>query len=357
MTVLFAGGLPKFRHTVKLFALQGVGITLAGGLFLLWLAPVWDLFQEHVLALSREIGAARLGPKAIVEGLTFNEAGLAVQFDLVGFASGSVSLLLAVWNLRHRMWAQVTPAACLALALPLFRSLTQTITANEPANDYAVSGLAAALGCGALFRAMKFLHVSVQPETDQLRIPSRITVHIVLLGIVGLWGVAFMAYQAMTVWKRSVHSFPGNARFAETVQADGLDRLRWGDPTVLETSPLKRPDFEAAIGYLRQRDVPFFVMGDSTLFYALAGKPSPQPLLYFLPSHSFLRRQIPALDTEVHAALLRNRVRIVVKEKETFLKDVRDAYPEFPKTWAWFQDNFTHRQDFGNYEIWEIEPR
>jgi hypothetical protein len=83
--------------------------------------------------------------------------------------------------------------------------------------------------------------------------------------------------------------------------------------------------------------------------------PSPQPLLYFLPSHSFVPRQIPELDAQIHAALVRNHVQIVVREKDTFLPAVRESYPLFPKTWAWFQANFTHRRDFGIYEIWEIQ--
>jgi hypothetical protein len=55
----------------------------------------------------------------------------------------------------------------------------------------------------------------------------------------------------------------------------------------------------------------------------------------------------------VLASLERNGVGVVVREKVTFLPEIQDAYPQFPRTWAWLTSQFDHVSDFGNYEIWE----
>jgi 4-amino-4-deoxy-L-arabinose transferase-like glycosyltransferase len=356
VVMLWAGALPERRRAAAGLLAQGVGMALTAGLFGLWLAPVWGSFQEAVVEMSREISRERISPSVIIAGLTFNHLGLASQFDLVGCAAGAVVLLMAFWNRSHEMWGAVAPAAVLAVALPVFRSLTQVITLNNAANNYTFTGLAVTLGCGAAARLQRYLRLVISPLSDpQVRAPSSTTLGRLLLGGVGLWGVAFVSHQSMVSLQRIVHSFPRTARFERTVQSAGLEGLRWGDPTIIRTSVLDKSDFEGVLEYLRSRKTPFFVMGDSSLLYALAGMPSPQPLLYFLPSHSFVPRQIPELDAQIHAALVRNHVQIVVREKDTFLPAVRESYPLFPKTWAWFQANFTHRRDFGIYEIWEIQ--
>ena len=69
----------------------------------------------------------------------------------------------------------------------------------------------------------------------------------------------------------------------------GLERVRWGnDPTVGEDAATTGADFENLVTDLRQQGRPFFVMGETTLLYGLAGMPSPQPLLYLHPLQSFV---------------------------------------------------------------------
>src|SRR5262249_36719994 len=134
----------------------------------------------------------------------------------------------------------------------------------------------------------------------------------------------------------------------------GMERVRWGDPTPINaTTTLRKADFENVTSYLTTKSKPFFVMGDASMLYGLLRSRSPQPLLYFLPSHSFLKEDIPRLDEIILTALKRNGVTIVVREKVTHLGEVHDAYPQFHRTWDWFKSHFTHVSDFGNYEIWE----
>jgi hypothetical protein len=163
-----------------------------------------------------------------------------------------------------------------------------------------------------------------------------------------------MAYEGRAAWHRSVHDFPHTATFREPVRVPGIERLLWGDPTPLGgDAALRRREFENVAAYLARKREPFFVMGDSLLLYGLLGARSPQPLLYFQPHHSYRQSDIPALDRMISSALDRSSVRIVVREKVTFLREVHDSYAEFPRTWGWFTGRFVHAFDFGNYEIWE----
>jgi hypothetical protein len=136
-----------------------------------------------------------------------------------------------------------------------------------------------------------------------------------------------------------------------------MERVRWGEPTAPDnTTTLQRADLEGLVSYLSANGGPFFVMGDSTMLYGLLGTRSPQPLLYFLASHSFLKKEIPRLDEIVSASLERNKVGVVVREKVTYLTGVHDAYAQFPRTWGWFTSHFDHVSDYGNYEIWKRRP-
>jgi hypothetical protein len=57
---------------------------------------------------------------------------------------------------------------------------------------------------------------------------------------------------------------------------------------------LRKVDFEDLVSYLAAKRSTFFVMGDSALLYGLLGVRSPQPVLYFEPSHCFLEEEFPA---------------------------------------------------------------
>jgi hypothetical protein len=55
----------------------------------------------------------------------------------------------------------------------------------------------------------------------------------------------------------------------------------------------------------------------------------------------------------ISASLERNGIRLIVREKVMAEPlPIPDPYAVFPRTWAWFTDNFDHIRDFGNFEIW-----
>jgi len=366
--VLVAGELPDVRRAFRSVLLAGTGMAAAIAIFLgwVWLFSDFPSFIQRFLVVAGEIGRSRMTAETIMKALSFNTFPLYIQVDLIGVVSGGIALYLACRNLRGKepdiaAWRQAAPASAVALLLPFYRSFTQAVTANDWQNNCAFVGLAACLGVSLLLRNM--CYISITPAAGPsghpdgaVRLKSAPRLRI-CLEVAGIWGALVLGYEGTDAWNRIVQEFRPRTTFRDTVRVRGLERVRWGEPTLLGswTRPtiVRKVDFEDLVSYLAAKRSSFFVMGDSTLLYGLLGVRSPQPLLYFEPSHCFLEEEIPRLDGMVLASLERNGVGVVVREKVTFLPEIHDAYPQFPLTWAWFTSHFDHVSDFGNYEIWE----
>jgi 4-amino-4-deoxy-L-arabinose transferase-like glycosyltransferase len=363
--VVAAGELPDVRRACRSILLTGTGMAAAIAIFLGWVWVFSDLpsFVQRVLMVAGEIGRSRMRPGVIAQALAFSGAPNLFQIDLLGVFSGGIALSLACSSLlakdsKGTLWRETAPACAVAILLPWFRSLTQTTTLNEWQNNFAFVGLAGCLGVSLLLHIIGSISIVLVANCDgTLRLPSARAVKICFLLVAGMWGAVVLGYEGRAAWRRKVQQFEQGSLFRDAVRVRGMERVRWGEPTSIGgTTILRRADFEALASYLSARGSNFFVVGDSTMLYGLLGVRSPQPLLYFQPSHSFLEKEIPRLDEMVSASLERNRVGVVVREKVMFLPEMRDAYTHFPRTWAWFTSNFSHVSDFGNYEIWERRP-
>ena len=366
--VVAAGELPDVRRACRSLLLAGTGLAAALAIFLGWVWVYSDLpsFVQRSLVMAGEIGRSRVTVNAIVKALSFQTFPLYIQVDLIGVFAGGIAVYLAGRNLFGKKpdiaaWRQAAPAATVALLLPFYRSLTQAVTLNDWQNNCAFVGLAACLGVGLLIRNLSY--ISITPAAGPsghpdgvLRFHSAPKLR-VCLEVAAVWGALVLGFEGRDAWNRWVQEFGSSATFHDTIRVRGLEQVRWGEPTPLTygtgTGILQKADFEKLASYLAAKETNFFIMGDSVILYGILGVRSPQPLLYFMPSHCFLEKEIPRLDELISASLERNRIGIVVREKVTYLPEVHDAYPRFPRTWAWFTSNFNHVSDFGNYEIWE----
>ena len=366
--VVAAGELPDVRRACRSLLLAGTGLAAALAIFLGWVWVYSDLpsFVQRSLVMAGEIGRSRVTVNAIVKALSFQTFPLYIQVDLIGVFAGGIAVYLACRNLFGKKpdiaaWRQAAPAATVALLLPFYRSLTQAVTLNDWQNNCAFVGLAACVGVSLLIRNMSY--ISITPAAGPsghpagvLRFHSAPKLR-VCLEVAAVWGALVLGFEGRDAWNRWVQEFGSSATFHDTVRVRGLERVRWGEPTPLTygtgSGILQKADFEKLASYLAAKKTNFFIMGDSVILYGILGVRSPQPLLYFMPSHCFLEREIPRLDELISASLERNGIGVVVREKVTYLPEVREAYPRFPRTWAWFTSNFNHVSDFGNYEIWE----
>lgn len=356
--VVVAGNLPDARRAWWSIVSAAVGLVAMACIFGVWVVTVSDTpsFIQRALVVAGEIGRSRLKPTVLVDALSFTTVvPNRFQFDLIGPLVGGGVLLVACFNFRTSIWRRTAPACTAAILLPIFRSVAQAATANDWENNFAFGGLAVCLALSAFLQIVD--RIGLKPAVNEkvkVNLPTSRTIKCSLLVAAGLWTVAALGHIGLAAWTRTVQEFNRTTSFKEGIRVRGLEKVHWGEPTIIDgETVLRRADLEALVHYLATRRTNFFVMGDSTLLYGLLGMPSPQPLLYFYPSHAFLENEIPSLDEMILTTLKRNRVDVIVREKTTYVPAMHTVYSRFLHTWAWFTSSFERMADFGNYEIWE----
>lgn len=362
LAVLFAGELGGLRKAARaiLAAVAGFALTLV--LLLGWVALYSDLrlFYRSTVEVAGDIGRSRLTLGLIGRAVRFEGTPYFFQVDLLGPVAVLALLAVAVWrrlaqNPAQLNWRPVAPAIAAAFLLPFYRSFSWIVTLNEWENNFATVGLAACLGASLLLWG--FGCVQVRPLFQRGGFGAMSRANLLKLGLlaaIGLWSAMTFAYITKVAWTRTVQQFRKGARFEHPVRVPGMERVRWGEPShINDHTTVDRDDFEALAGYLAERGRNFFIMGDSILLYGLLRVPPPQPVFYFETSHCYREQDIPELDEWILASLIRNEVEVVVREKETFMPKVRDAYPKFTRTWSWFVSEFDKKAEFGLFEIWE----
>jgi len=370
--------LPNARRACRSLLFAGTGIAATIGIFLCWVWVFSDFpsFVQRVIVVAGALGRTRMTRSVMASALVFSGAPFnwppkRAQVQLISVFGGAIALSFAWFNLRAegskgKMWREMAPASTVACLLPWFQSFTQATTFNEWQNNFAFLGLTTCLGVSLLIRLIGCIKVApVTTLNDSLLLPSARSMKLFVLVAAGIWGAVSLQYIGEAAWSRTVQEFEDGATFRNPVQVRGMERVRWGEPTRLgwgeptqpgENRTLRKSDFEGVVSYLAARKGNFFVMGDSTLFYGLLGVPSPQPLLFFQPLHSFRPNEIPGLDGLIADSLERSNISFVVREKVTYLPENGKSYSGFPRLWAWFTSRFEHISDFGNYEIWERKP-
>lgn len=359
--VMTIEALPEWKAGVRRVAesLAGMACVLAGFGVWLWAYSDAGEFAHRVLGVAAKVGAVRMQPWALMATVGMDTAPNQYQPDMVGLAGGVAALALAVANLRsgsanRELWRELAPAGVVAAMAPLYRSFLQATTWNDWENQFGLTWVALAVGVRLLSRAIGL--VTVEEKCGQgvrLKLPSGRAVRMVMVTASAVWGLAALQYAGSTAWNRTVQGFEKRTSFTETVRVRGMERVKWGEPTLANRAAiLRKADFEGLAAELGRRGERFFVMGDSAMLYGLLGVQSPQPLLYFQNGHAFLEDEIPRLDGMVLAALKRNDVRIIVREKKTWLVEVMDSYRRFEKTWAWSESEFVKTAEYGNYEVW-----
>jgi len=361
--------------------LQYAAGALVGALaFLLWLWRYSDVhtFLHYWLGVSSELGLSRISYDRLLGALFYQPL---TGSTVVLFAFSSLLGVAALWlgralNLRGRpLPEQFWLCGWLAIALPQFQSLFQTTTFNESTNNNAQVGLcvACALALGLHFpwrelslgweRADRAVSMNLLGERLRRVAPVFVTIVVLMSTVEGL----------VVAYSRTVQEFADGTTFAHHLDVKGAERVRWGEPTytranfcqgaasVCEISPqpnaehqaldvLRRQDFERVVRTLQERRENFFVFPDSTLLYGLAGRVSPQPLLYFHPGQSFSKADVGRLDAMIVASLEKHQVSLVVLERASFLGTQR-RLSLFPKLEHWIRDHFQVSEEFGNYQL------
>lgn len=357
VAMILSGFSRGWRDAAGALAAFGAGGGALSLLFLAWINTYSSLanFQYYFFGMAARIGQSRSSALTLARALTLDVMPNRYQIGLAGLIAGAVVLLLVLGGVsRSRLtWRTLAPAAVAAVMLPWCHAITQATTHNDYMNNLALPVVAYFLGLGLIWRLFSLLEISTSPYQELLaQLPSRAMVRMVVFGFLGAWGAAVLGYSAWVGWNRGVQQFDRTAVFGGAVRVPGLERLQWGTPTVVSGKTVAARDLDEVSGHLRRRQLPFFVMGDSTMLYGLHGMTPPQPLLYFIAGHSFLPGDVDSLDEKIERSLRAGGVRVIVRETALHMENTRD-YERFPRTWAWFRNNFGLAAQYGIYQVWE----
>ena len=214
-----------------------------------------------------------------------------------------------------------TPLLALVLALALLATclLFLANTKNHPAN-----------GCPYFFLALGLTH-----QAARTLLPTRLR----LVGEAGLGAICMLAL-GLDVWSftarvnapRMVNDLVFRPALAARPATRELSFLRLQTP---RRSGVTAPDLDRLVAFLRERGEDFFLLGDSSILYALSGRPSLSPSLWFHPGLTFPAPGAPGFaewDAEIGRRILAGNVRWVVLEgPETWMRVRLDQIPSLAR--------------------------
>jgi hypothetical protein len=246
----------------------------------------------------------------------------------------------------------LTPAALFHRANPLGRRLFvlaagllficwlfAAVTENHPAS-----------GIPYIFLGVGCVHLGLR----QTALPA--TLRRTAEGVVLLVAIAdAAAFQYTVNARRIVHDFVYDGQVAERNSPDVPGPIRFMKFAMPDFYYFTAADLNAAVHFFRHREGNLFVLGDTSILYALTGRPSVNPALWF---HQGLT--LPAADdprlAQYEAQLLgnfnRQDVRFIVEEQERTWMGTRLS--DFPQLSTFLENNTLQRHAIGGFTIVEL---
>ncbi|MBL8294813.1 MAG: hypothetical protein JNN08_23410 [Bryobacterales bacterium] len=325
--------MPQWRRIAFDWLLLGVTTALGLGAFALWVCfySDWTMFVLHAVRIPSSFGLLRLlaHPAATLESVL--RFGMPGPLYPLGLPLAALVLAGFVHGVRKGD-VTIRLAGGLAFTFLIFSALFQVSALNDRANSLPFLGLVCGWGL-AMARRM-----------NSKRLPLAAALLMLPLGVAGL------AIDLV----RAVHQ-PKPVDYSEKLSIPAMRRVSWANPTYIGEFTISRQEWEGLYNYLMARPGNFFIFPDATIFYGITGRPSPQPLLYFVRGHSFADADIPRVDAAILASLQHHNIQTFVWEERTFMHTA-NTLTLFPQTNAWLHTNFHKTRNFGIFQVWERLP-
>jgi hypothetical protein len=242
----------------------GAGAAIVAAAFFIWLRLFSDpsLFWRHAIEVAGAMGKERvLHLESLAEGLflCLLTPRSAILPSLLGMLIGPLVLIVCALNLDLKSGQMRRFAICgfLLLSLPLYQNLFIVSTNNEPQNAQPFLGLILGLLLGVAW-LLRQTGYSADIGSGTTRIPVRLptatasaTAAFTLLAVLAAWGIG----EGLEVdCYRIVQEFGSTTRFVNRIEVPGLERVYWGEPTLIRTQTglvtIRQEDFESVVRYL-----------------------------------------------------------------------------------------------------------
>ena len=155
-----------------------------------------------------------------------------------------------------------------------------------------------------------------------------------------------------SAWLRSVHDLFANAEFRDVTPIEGLERLKWGKPTLILDVDYTYEDLTKVVDRLKSEGKPFFVFPEFILLYGVVGTPSPQPLLWFHKGLTYPSEYDESLDRWMVDSLIAANVELVVLQETCFFGANMYTMTDFPLLKDFINRQFVFDERFGAFKVW-----
>jgi hypothetical protein len=304
-----------------------------------------DLFRTYFFGLPMGSGQSRLAnlPRVLAEAPL--RTATASPLAVLGLAAGFGGVALGRRAFRHRASPRLreslgTLGLATALVLTCVLASATVFNATEIGFPYVVAALGLAHIACAAWLGERFGRVAALSA-----------------------GVAFAAIASRDAWyfhaeidaTRSVHDLVFDRRKASRPRTPELRGMVYQAPDRCGTTA---EDLDDVLAFLRSRPENFVLIGDHSILYGLAGKPSVPPSLWFHRGLTLPEIYAPELAGYLAAfdrSLDRHAVRYVVLEgSKTWMGiELRD----FPRLRAAAADPTRRRFTFGAFSVIDLGPR
>lgn len=299
-----------------------------------------------IFLIGTGVGTALLSPLG---------ARLSLARLLLGAVLSGMGMLIAHRFGRDvKLWVEPDPdallASSLALGLLICCSLFTVVTFNQDRNG--VPYLLASAGLINVAALLALGPRSRSPSGRDSRTLVAILVTSVLLVAATADGYDFLTKEDRT---REVNDMAFELPLPAVASSlpPELSFMQWQLPPAYTYSP---KDLRAATAYLRHAPGNFMLVGDTTILYALTGKPSTSPVLWL---HVGLTYPTPGsagfadFDQTLAAAIIRHDVRRLVVEGQR-MEDVLVTFPSLRHVMVTQGCTGT---DFGMFKVTELCPK
>jgi hypothetical protein len=335
----------------------GIGVlaaaaAAAGSLALLGID--WQLARRGLWTLPSQVGRLRWGVVHDQGGIGAALVKLVASWQLasvyLSLGAGSLLILSAgyVW-LRRRTFSALQDLldSLLAPGLLVVCALFAVLTTHNPWT--ALPYLFASLGAVQARSRLVVAGQAHQPARWRRRLAAAVAAGFLLCALADAW--RFHRQFNVTGYANVLDR---RAATSDTRLPPALRFLVWSTPPCCGY-PAR--DLVAVVEFFRSHDGNFFLIGDSAILYALTGRPSTSPALWFHPTLT-----LPGLDTgdfedweqEVLARMRRYQVRYVVLERaKTQLGMSLDSFPRLRRR---VRNALRQEDSLGAFTILELHP-
>jgi hypothetical protein len=356
--IMFAVCAPDWKRIFLNSLVFSAGFIMAMLVFILWLFMRSNVtnFVEHFFVIPASLGQLRLfgDCSELLKTLATGAGPAPMRIILLALTLPAVLFMLKSMR-RFREedhWRRPFVASIMCVYFVFSQHLFIHITLNKPELGYAFLGITFGCAVGLLFEAFS-AHASRTPESGSADNPLFRKMAMIAT-MIAICCAVFYASKTGIVFslKRDVHPIFKESEYPEYISQEKLKGLRWARPNRIAKIDLTEAHIAAFVDYLREKDKNFFIFPDYTIFYAMLDVPSPQPVLWFHRGLTYPSTYNPDLDRWIVDDLKRNKVQIIILEKEGLFSPTR-RLSHFPHLSDYINRCFHQKRTIGIFAIYE----